>query len=100
MAEAPLQEATSRLEPPEVVEARRLIDCWQKRHGHDSYVEPLGGGYTGYQGRCWDCDWHGPEHLRGDEEMGTPESRQHKKAAYGDAAGHQLATKPDDWKNP
>jgi hypothetical protein len=56
---------------------------------HDAYVEPLGSGYRGFQARCWSCEWRGPEHLRGDEEMGTPESRAHKNAARADAAAHR-----------
>lgn len=100
MADQIPAQSTSQLEPSEVVEARRIIDCWQKRHGHDSYVEPLDGGHKGYQAQCWDCDWHGPEHLRGGEPMGTEESRAHKKLAYRDAADHQRDTRPADWRNP
>jgi hypothetical protein len=81
-------------EPPEVQEARRLIREWELRHGHDSYVDPLHSGLDGYQAACWDCDWRGPEHLRGDEEMGTPESRRHKALARKEAAQHREATRP------
>jgi hypothetical protein len=56
---------------------------------HETYVEPLGGGQRGYQARCWSCTWTGPEHLRGPEQLGTPESRAHKRAAKQDAAQHR-----------
>lgn len=26
----------------------------------DAYVAPIGGGWDGYQARCWGCDWEGP----------------------------------------
>ena len=81
-------------EPLSVREARRKIAEWEARNGHDSYVDCLNGGFKGYQAACWDCDWRGPEHLRGDEEMDTPESRAHKRNARADAADHQLATRP------
>lgn len=81
-------------EPPNVQEARRVLREWELRDGHHAYAEPLDGGWRGYQGRCWDCDWHGPEYLRGDEEMGTEESRQHKENAHRDAARHRAETKP------
>jgi hypothetical protein len=55
---------------------------------HDGYAAPLDGGYRGYQARCWDCDWTGPEHLRGDEPMGTEASRTHKRSAQLEAAAH------------
>lgn len=73
--------------------ARATIRAWEARFGHDSYVDCLDGGYAGYQARCWDCDWEGPEHLRGDEEMGTPESRAHKHHAKEEAAQHQIDTR-------
>lgn len=81
-------------EPLSVREARRKIAEWEARNGHDSYVDCLNGGYKGYQTACWDCDWRGPEHLRGDEEMDTPESRAHKRNARADAADHRQATQP------
>jgi hypothetical protein len=56
---------------------------------HEAYVQPLGSGYLGFQARCYSCDWQGPEHLRGDEIMGTPESRAHKNAARADALSHR-----------
>lgn len=80
-------------EPAFVQEARAVIEAWERRNGHDSYVDCLDGGYAGYQGACWDCDWRGPAHLRGDEEMGTPESRQHKVKARQDAARHRELTR-------
>ena len=55
---------------------------------HDGYAATLDGGYKGYQARCWDCDWTGPEHLRGDEPMGTEASRVHKRKAQMDAGKH------------
>jgi hypothetical protein len=55
---------------------------------HDGYVECIDGGYRGYQARCWDCDWVGEEHLRGDEPLGTDASRAHKYAARLEAAAH------------
>lgn len=81
-------------EPPEVRRARATIRAWEMRNGHDAYVEPLDGGYWGYMAACWDCDWKGPKYLRGDEEMGTPESRIHKQNARRDAAEHRRETKP------
>jgi hypothetical protein len=88
-----VQEGGSVQEPEEVSEARAVVKAWEQRFGHDSYVDCLDGGYKGYQARCWDCDWAGPEHLRGDEQMGTPESRAHKQQAKEDAAGHQIDTR-------
>jgi hypothetical protein len=84
-------------EPPEVRDARRVLRAWELRSGHASYVECLDGGYRGYQARCWDCEWQGPEHLRGDEQLGSPESCAHKRNARADAAAHQTATRPGDW---
>lgn len=87
------------LDPEPVREARRILREWELRHGHDSYVNPLNGGCRGYQARCWDCDWTGPEHLRGDEQMGTPESRVHKNRVRAEAAQHRRDTRPavDHW---
>ena len=82
-------------EPTHVQEARRIIREWELRNGHDSYAECLGGGHVGYQARCWDCGWRGPEHLRGDEPMGTDESRAHKTNARLDASAHLAATIED-----
>lgn len=84
--------------PAEVQEAERTIRAWQLRDGHDSYVQPLNGGFTGYQARCWNCEWIGPVHLRGDEPVGTPESRRHKMLARDEAYDHRAATKPEDWR--
>lgn len=100
MSEIQLQESSAPLEPPEVVEARALIKRWELRHGHDSYIECLDGGYKGYQARCWNCGWTGPEYFRGDEQIGTPESRAHKQNARRDAWQHQTDTKPADWRTP
>lgn len=61
---------------------------------HDAYVDCLDGGYRGFQAACWSCKWRGPEHLRGDEEMGTDESRSHKRAARADAAEHRRVPLP------
>jgi hypothetical protein len=83
--------------PAEVAEARRVLRAWELRNGHASYVECLDGGYRGYQARCWDCDWQGPEHLRGSETIGTPDSRVHKREARADAAAHQGDTTPVRW---
>jgi len=66
-----------------------LSRCPSPEATHDAYVEPLDGGHRGYQARCWDCDWTGPEHLRGPEVLGTPESRAHKNAARVEAAEHR-----------
>lgn len=55
---------------------------------HDAYTFPLEGGFRGYVARCWDCDWIGAEHLRGDEPMGTEASRNHKRQAQQEAAEH------------
>lgn len=82
-------------EPPEVQEARRVIRAWGLRNGHDSYIDCLDGGHKGYQARCWNCDWEGPQYLRGDEEIDTPESRVHKVNARHDAWQHQKDTRPD-----
>ena len=90
--------STHSVEPPEVVAARETIKRWQMRHGHNSYIECLDGGHKGYQARCWDCDWTGPEHLRGPEKIGTAESRAHKRHARQDAWQHQTDTKPADWR--
>jgi hypothetical protein len=57
---------------------------------HDAYIDCLDGGYRGYQARCWDCDWTGVEHLRGDEQMGTEASRAHKHNARLEAAEHAV----------
>jgi len=81
-------------EPQHVQDARQVIREWQQRNGHDSYVDCLGSGWRGYQAACHDCGWRGPEHLRGDEEMGTDESRVHKSNARQDAAHHRVATMP------
>lgn len=78
--------------------AHRVLRAWRLRDGHASYVEPLDGGRAGYQARCWDCDWEGREHLRGDEPLDTPESRAHKQKARMESAVHQRNTKPVDWK--
>lgn len=59
---------------------------------HDAYTQPLGGGYLGYQARCWDCDWRGAEYLRGDELMGTEASRVHKLNAKREATEHRETT--------
>lgn len=56
---------------------------------HDVGIDCLEGGHKGYQAVCWECGWRGPEHLRGDEEMGTPESRSHKNQAREEAAKHR-----------
>jgi hypothetical protein len=80
-------------EPPEVIEARKIVECWEKRNGHDAYTDVLEGGWKGFQARCWDCGWQGPERLRGDEEMGTPESQQHKANAHADAVAHRRSTR-------
>lgn len=60
---------------------------------HDGYTFPMNGGYDGYQARCWDCDWTGPEHLRGDEPMGSDASRAHKAKARMDAGKHSRENK-------
>jgi hypothetical protein len=56
---------------------------------HDVGIDCLDGGHKGYQAVCWECGWRGTEHLRGDEEMGTPESRSHKTRAREEAAEHR-----------
>jgi hypothetical protein len=84
-------------EPRVVQEARLTIREWELRNGHNSYTQPLDSGYRGYQARCWDCDWRGTEYLRGDEEMGTPESRAHKKNAHREAAEHSQVTQTGRW---
>lgn len=61
--------------------------------GHDSYVQPLDGGYKGYQAKCWDCDWAGPEHLRA-EDLNAPEGQAHKRNARNEAHQHRQDTKP------
>lgn len=71
-----------------------MIREWELRNGHDAYVRPLDGGFKGYQAACWDCEFEGPEHLRGDEDMGTEESRRHKRSAQHEATAHRQATKP------
>lgn len=81
-------------EPEAVREAREVLREWELRDGHDAYANTLEGGWRGYQAACWDCDWTGPEYLRGDEQMGTPESRVHKNNARRDAAQHREDTKP------
>ncbi len=68
-------------------ETTRVDEKWLREH--DAYYDCLDGGYRGYQGACWDCDWRGPERLRGDEEIGTEESRQHKRNAKLDAKHHR-----------
>ena len=83
------------MEPPRVKEARRIVALWGGREGHDTYYDCLDGGWKGFQGACFTCGWRGPEHLRGDEEMGTPESRAHKQRAKQDAAQHRLETAYD-----
>jgi hypothetical protein len=83
-------------EPPEVKRARRVIQRWEQRNGHAAYAEPLDGGHKGYQGACWDCDWRGAEYLRGNEQIGTEESRAHKRNAQREASAHAQATKPAD----
>ncbi len=75
-------------------EARRVIRLYELRDGHAAYAMPLGGGYRGYQGRCHDCQWEGAEHLRGDEEMGTEASREHKRNARAEAEAHRKQTIP------
>lgn len=58
---------------------------------HDGYADVIDGGYGGYQARCWDCDWVGAEHLRGnerDEPWGSEASRAHKRNAQNEAAEH------------
>lgn len=87
-------------EPEDVLAARALIHRWTKRNGHDAYVNPLEGGFQGYRAECWDCDWRGPDHLRGGEPLGTPESRAHKSAAYREAQAHAEETTPKDWRVP
>ncbi len=76
--------ATPPLTPQETT---RVDEKWLREH--DAYYDCLDGGYRGYQGACWDCDWRGPERLRGDEEIGTEESRQHKRNAKLDAKHHR-----------
>lgn len=80
-------------------EARRTIRRWELRNGHASFANPLDGGYRGYQAQCWDCDWQGTEYLRGDEEMGTEESRVHKRNAVREARQHARDTKPTVWNS-
>ncbi len=82
-------------EPEHVREARHVLREWELRDGHAAYAFPLGGGYRGYQARCHDCDWCGTEFLRGDEEMGTDESRRHKRNARAEAEQHRTATRPE-----
>jgi hypothetical protein len=84
-------------EPDEVIKARATLRAWELRNGHAVYPDPLDGGLRGYQGRCWDCNWQGTEFLRGDEEMGTPESRAHKQNARREVAEHVAATTPTEW---
>lgn len=79
-------------EPAIVAEARRTIEAWEKRAGHDAYAQPLDGGYKGYQAMCWDCDWHGTQHLRGDEVLGSEESYAHKRRARLEAVEHRRET--------
>lgn len=81
-------------EPQHVQDARQLLRDWRLRNGHESYADCLDGGYRGYQAACWDCDWRGTVYLRGDEEMGTEESRAHKRNARREAAEHQRDTLP------
>lgn len=75
-------------EPEHVQEARRVIREYELRNGHETCVACLGSGYVGYQARCWDCEWVGAEHLRGDEPMGTEASRAHKRLARAEAEAH------------
>lgn len=56
---------------------------------HEVGYDCLEGGHRGYQAVCWTCGWRGPERLRGDEEMGTDESRAHKLAAKRDMLEHR-----------
>lgn len=81
-------------EPAHVQEARRVIREWELRNGHDAYVVCLDGGWKGYQAACWDCDWRGPEHLHGVQQLGTERSRSHKGDARREAAQHRLETRP------
>ena len=60
---------------------------------HDVGFDCLDGGYKGYQAVCWTCGWRGTEFLRGDEEMGTPESRVHKANAKREMIEHRDSTR-------
>lgn len=31
-----------------------------KLRGHNAFADPIRGGWDGYQGACWDCDWRAP----------------------------------------
>ena len=61
--------------------------------GHSAYVHPLNDGWVGFQARCWDCGWRGPVHLRGQEDLGSPEGRRHKTQAAADVVEHTDQTK-------
>lgn len=44
---------------------REIVNEVMAQHGvpsvdHDGYANPVGGGWDGYQGACWVCDWLGP----------------------------------------
>jgi hypothetical protein len=80
-------------EPQIVQHARLVLQAWELRDGHRTYVNPLGGGSLGYRAECWDCEWRGTEFLRGDEILGSEESRAHKRNAQRQASEHRHRTR-------
>ena len=63
--------------------ALTLLEQLTGERGHDGYADVIDGGYGGYIGRCWTCDWEGEP---------RPPGRDGKAAARADAYKHSEDT--------